>query len=82
MYLHATGADDVECWSHACNELDDFVEAVISDTPGAVNEEDHVCLGTFTNCCTDSSVKGPSGWLDLVILFYFEFYFIRALLTI
>lgn len=48
--LHAAGADDIKCSRHACDKLDDFIEAVISDTPRAINEEDQVCLSTFAHC--------------------------------
>lgn len=52
--LHAAGADDVEGSSHAGDKLDDLVEALISNTPGTINEEDKVCLGPFAYCgaCT------------------------------
>lgn len=48
--LHALGADDIKGSRHALNKLDDLDEAVISDTPGAVDEEDHVGLGSFAHC--------------------------------
>lgn len=48
--LHARRADDIKGSSHACDKLDDLDEALISNTPGTVNEEDQVCLGTFAHC--------------------------------
>lgn len=48
--LHAFGVDDIESCSHFCGKLDDFVKALISDTPGAVNQIDQVCFGTFAHC--------------------------------
>ena len=48
--LHAFGADDIEGSRHAEDKLDDFVEALVSDTPGAVDEEDQVSLGTVADC--------------------------------
>lgn len=48
--LHALGADDIERSGHAGDKLDDLAEAVISDTPGAVDEEDQVGLGASAHC--------------------------------
>lgn len=48
--LHAFRADDIKGSSHAFDKLDDFDEAFISNTPGAINEEDQVCLGTLAHC--------------------------------
>lgn len=48
--LHAIRADDIKGSSHALDKLDDLVEAIISNTPGTINEEDQVCLGTFAHC--------------------------------
>lgn len=50
--LHAARADDIKGSSHARDKLDDLVEAVVSDTPGTINEEDQVSLGTFAHCST------------------------------
>lgn len=47
--LHAVRADDIKSSSHAGDKLDDFDEAVISNTPGTINEENQVCLGTLTH---------------------------------
>lgn len=52
--LHAIRADDIKGSSHALDKLDDLVEAVITNTPGTINEEDQVCLGTFAHCGTDT----------------------------
>ena len=51
--LHAWGADHVEGPRHAEDKLDDFVEALVSDTPGTVDEEDQVGLGTRADCTDD-----------------------------
>lgn len=48
--LHALRADDFEGSGHASDKLDDLVEALISNTPGAIDEEDQVCFGTFAHC--------------------------------
>lgn len=51
--LHAFRADVIKSSSHALHELDDLVEALVTDAPGTVDEEDQVCLGTFTHCGAD-----------------------------
>lgn len=48
--LHALWTDDIKGSSHALDKLDDLDEALISNTPGTINEEDQVCLGTFAHC--------------------------------
>lgn len=48
--LHSLGADDIERSGHAGDKLDDLAEAVIADTPGAVDEEDQVGLGASAHC--------------------------------
>lgn len=55
--LHSLWADDVKGSGHALNKLNDFGEALISNTPGAVDEEDQVGLGTFTHCGTNTQEK-------------------------
>lgn len=47
--LHSWGSDDIKGADHAVDEVDDFEEALLSDTPGAVDEEHHICFGTFAN---------------------------------
>lgn len=48
--LHAARVDDVECSSHALDELENLLEAVVSNAPGTINEEDHIRLGAFAHC--------------------------------
>ena len=56
--LHAARVDDVEGSNHVEDKLDHLTEAVITDTPRAVNEEDQISLSTFANCerCSTMSV--------------------------
>lgn len=49
-YLHATRVDNIKGSSHACDKLDDLVEAFIANTPGTIDEEDQVSFGTFADC--------------------------------
>lgn len=48
--LHAARVDDVEGSDHAEHKLDHFAEALVSDTPGAVNQEHQVSLGPSAHC--------------------------------
>lgn len=47
--LHSWGSDDVKSADNTGDKVHDFGEALLSDTPGAVNEEHHICFGTFAN---------------------------------
>lgn len=55
--LHAVRVDDVEGSNHVEDKLDHLTEALIADTPRAVNEEDQISLGTFAHCerCNNTS---------------------------
>lgn len=48
--LHAFWTNLFKRSGHACDKLEYFDEALISNTPRAINKEDEVCLGTFANC--------------------------------
>lgn len=52
MYLHATRVDYVEGADHAEDKLDHFIEALVSNTPGAINQEHQVSLGSPAHCGT------------------------------
>lgn len=54
--LHPTGTDDVKGSGHAGDKLDNLVEALVADAPGAVDEEHQVRFGSFANCGTDEIV--------------------------
>lgn len=58
--LHALGADDFERSGHAGDKLDDLAEAVVADTPGAVDEEDQVRLGASAHCGRNRRAVGTS----------------------
>lgn len=49
-YLCAIRSDPVQSSGGAVQEADDLQEVVISDTPGAVNQEDEVRFGSLTDC--------------------------------
>lgn len=71
-HLHAIGTDDLKGSDHARDKLDHLVEALVTDTPGTVDEEDQVGLGTFAHCGEDTEMfiprtvqdprHGPSGF--------------------
>ena len=48
-YLSAVGANLVQRSRGAVQETDDLLEVVVSDTPGAVNQEDQVGLGCLAD---------------------------------
>lgn len=48
-YLCAVWADPVQSSGGAVQEADDLQEVVITDTPGAVNQEDQVSFGRLTD---------------------------------
>lgn len=58
-YLRAIWADLVECPGRAVQEADDLVEVVIANAPGAIHQEDKICLGCFTNCMGEER----KGWV-------------------
>lgn len=47
QYLHSRWADDVKGTNDAEDKLDHFAKTIISDTPGAIDEENHICLCSF-----------------------------------
>lgn len=49
-HLHPFVTDDIKGANHAEHKLDDFAEALVSNTPRAVDEEDQVSFGTFADC--------------------------------
>lgn len=49
-HLHPFVTDDIKGANHAEHKLDDFAEALVSNTPRAVDEEDQVGFGTFADC--------------------------------
>ena len=59
-HLHATIADLFKGSGHALDKLDDLVEAIISNTPWTINEEDHVCLGPLANYGAGTTVLTKS----------------------
>lgn len=54
--LHAVRTDDIKSSGHAGDKLDDLAEAVVANTPGTVDEEDQICLGTSAHCVTDTEM--------------------------
>lgn len=42
--------DDIKSSNHAEHELEHFMEALITDTPRAINEEHQVSFSTFAHC--------------------------------
>lgn len=47
QYLHSRWADDVKGTNNAEDKLEHFAKTIISDTPGAIDEENHICLCSF-----------------------------------
>lgn len=47
--LHSWGANHIEGTDHAVDEVHDFGEALLANTPGAVDEEHYICFGTFAH---------------------------------
>lgn len=41
--------DDLKCSNHAEYKLEDFIKALISNTPRAINEEHKVSFSTFAH---------------------------------
>lgn len=47
--LHPWGSNDVKSTDHAGDKVDHFGEAVLADTPRTIDEEHHICFGSFAN---------------------------------
>lgn len=47
--LHSGGSNDVKGSDQSRDEVNDFDEAVLTDAPGAVDDEHHVGFGASAN---------------------------------
>lgn len=47
--LHSGGSDHIEGRDHSGDKVHDFGEALLADTPGAVDEKHHVGFGASAN---------------------------------
>lgn len=56
--LHSRGSDDVKGANNTGHKVHDFGEALLPDAPGAVNDEHHICFGTFANWGKKTSQEG------------------------
>lgn len=47
--LHPWGSDDIKSGNHVGDKVHHLGEALLADTPRAVDEEHHICFGAFAD---------------------------------
>lgn len=59
-HLHAIGADDIKGSNHTGDKVDHLVEALVTNAPGPINEEDQICLCASAHWCADTLKLKPN----------------------